>query len=351
VLSTTRVENVENGKMRGSGVIWPHISVVIPTFKREASLVRTVESIVGSGYSGLEINIIDMSGLGTDTICSLDQIEGKTGVKVEILQGTDNMYVSGAINLALPRTTGEFILLSSDDVVLEKNAIQDLVGVLLSHEAVGIVSPVCCYLEDKRRIWWAGSRFNMWTGRTLFYGVNLSIPDTEIFDSDTFTTLALIRKELFYEKNCRKPLFVDPNEFPMHYEEVDFSFRAKKKGWRICVTKGARAYHDIPAPDGDDLLRAFGVHTCSRAYFSARNRVLFHKKYSELPQFLVFVFVSGLLFMPYYSNLILLKSRRPLGERRKILKSYLRGFVDGLGGKPVQRSIVKAGDCEVVVRD
>ncbi len=324
--------------MKGVDDFKPRISVIVPTFKREKSLMRTVESIVASNYDNLELIIADMGNLSNSAFSSLKKIEQETGVTIEILN-CGNMHVSNAINLGLPHTSSDLVLLCSDDVVLEKNTIQNLVNILLVNGDIGIICPICCYLEDKNRIWWAGSKINMWTSKTHFYGVDFPFPPTEIFDSDTFTTVALVRRELFYNKDRDELFFVDPSEFPIHYEEVDFSFRAKTKGWKVCVTKHTKAYHDVPTPEGGDILRNFGIHTPSRAYFSLRNRVIFHKKYSTFWQFLAFILVFNLLFLLYYPNVILFKSKRPISERMKILKSYLRGFIDSLSWRPTIRFV------------
>ncbi len=334
----TEVKDVVQLEMTRLNEVKPRISVVVPTFKREKSLLRTVESIVASNYNNVELIIVDMGNLSNSASSSLKKIGQETGVKIEILH-CGNVYVSNAINLGLPHTSSNLILLCSDDVVLEKDTIQNLVNILLVNGDIGIICPICCYLKDKNRIWWAGSKINMWTSKMRFYGVDSPFPLTEIFDSDTFTTVALVRRELFYNKDRGKMFFVDPNEFPIHYEEVDFSFRAKAKGWKVCITKRAKAYHDVPTPEGGDVLRVFGVHTPKRAYFSLRNRVIFHKKYSTFWQFLAFILVFVLLFLLYYPNVILFKSKRPIAERIKILRSYLRGFIDSLSWRPAIRFV------------
>jgi len=304
------------------------VSIIIPTYKREKSLIRTLKSIDNSTYKDLEIIIVDM-GNSTKQIEKLINVE--LSEKVKVIKGHEDMYVSGAINESIQHANGDYILICADDVVLEKDTIQKLVDVLLSYADIGIICPICYYLKDPKRIWWAGSKVNMWTSRTYFYERDLPLPNTEIFDTDSFTTVALIRKELFYDKDG-KLFFVDQREFPIHNEEADFSFRAKMRGWRVCVTKNAKAYHDIPPPEEEsDLARLFHVHTERRAYYTARNRIIFHKKYSKWWQFLFFILMFNWLFTLYYvMRVILLGSKRPFKERLRIAKAYLKGVMDGL---------------------
>jgi GT2 family glycosyltransferase len=238
------------------------------------------------------------------------------------------MYVSGSINEALHYVNGDYILICADDVVVERDTIENLVKCLSSHKHIGIICPLCYYLRRPDRIWWAGSKIDLLTSRTYKYGIDLPLPNSDIFETDSFTTIALIRRELFYDNG--KLYFVDPKEFPIHNEEADFSFRARLKGWRVCVTKSAKAYHDISLPEEHNLARLFHVHTGSRAYYVARNRIIFQKKYSKLWQFLIFILFFNWLFAIYYLRIILLKSDKPLPERLKIAYSYCRGLLSGI---------------------
>lgn len=312
----------------------PLVSIIIPTYKREMQLIRALKSIENSIYKNLEVIIIDMSE-STNQLEQLINTKIKSLEKVKIIKGYEDMYVSGAMNEGIQHTNGDYILICADDVVIEEDTIQKLVDILLNHNEIGIIAPICYYLNEPKRIWWAGSKVNMWTSRTYFYGRDLPLPNTEIFETDSFTTIALIRKELFYENG--KTFFVDQREFPIHNEEADFSFRAKMRGWRICMTKNSKAYHDVPTPEKDsDLLRLFHVHTKARAYYTARNRILFQKKYSKWWQFLIFILIFNWLFTSYYLRVIFLGSKRPFKERLNIAKAYLKGILDGIKLKVIK---------------
>ncbi|MGQ4892271.1 MAG: glycosyltransferase family 2 protein [Candidatus Njordarchaeia archaeon] len=311
----------------------PLVSIIIPTYKRQFSLLRTLKSIENSLYKNVEIIIVDMGD-------SIEQIQklikenlNRLHKQITLIKGHKNMYVSGAVNEAIKHAKGEFILICADDVVLEEDTIQKLVNVLLNYDDIGIICPVCYYLEAPSKIWWAGSKINMWTSRTYFYGRDIPLPDSDIFDTHSFTTIALIRRELFYNENGDL-FFVDPHEFPIHNEEADFSFRARRKGWKVCVTKNAKAYHDIAVPGKQgDPARLFHVHTPERAYFAARNRIIFHKKYSNWWQFLIFILIFNWVFTLYYLRIILVKSKKPSRKKLQIAKAYLIGILDGLNEK------------------
>ncbi len=299
------------------------VSCILATYNRKNMLERTLKSLLSSTYKNIEIVIVDnASSDGT-----YEYIKQKFPT-VKIIKSKKNLLAAGGINYGLPYLRGEYILLLADDVIVEKDTIEKLVTFLDNKHDAGIVCPVVYYWKNKKRIWWAGSKINMFTSRTYFYGRDIELPNNDFWDTGSFTTIMLARREVFLENG--KFFYVDTREFPIHNEEADFSFRAMKKGWKLYVLKKAKAYHDIDLPDKGDKARLFHVHNEIRAYYVARNRILFHRKHSKKFGFIVFILVFNWLFAIYYLKVILLGSKKPFKERLKIAKAYLRGIVEGI---------------------
>ena len=286
-------------------------------------LERTITSLLSSLYKNLEIIVVDnASSDGT-----FEYVRERFP-QVKILRSRENLLAAGGINYALPYISGEYILLLADDVVIENDTIEKLVEFLDSKRDAGIVCPVVYYWKDKSRIWWGGSKINMITSRTYFYGRDLKLPEKEFWEVDSFTTIMLTRKEIFLRNG--QMFYVNVREFPIHYEEADFSFRARKKGWKSYVLKTVKAYHDIPLPEEiKEKLRIFGIHNELRAYYITRNRIIFHKKYSKRWQFFFFISIFNWLFTMYYLRIIL-GSKKPFKEKLKIANAYLKGIVEGI---------------------
>jgi GT2 family glycosyltransferase len=255
---------------------------------------------------------------------------------LEVVNLPSGLFAADAINRTLPRTSNEFILICADDVMLPERTIVTLERVLSSDETIGAVAPVCFYARNHSRIWWAGSTTSLLTGFTKTFGVNARIPKSRVFETGTFTTVALVRRKAFEEPTSRRLVYADSNQFPMHYEESDFSFRIRSLGWRILVTKDASAYHDVPLPEENGYLRLWNVHTKQRAYFTCRNRIIFQKKYSDAPQFVLFALFFNQILLAQYFRVILVKSRAPLKFKLGILKACWQGLRDGLQSRPAE---------------
>ena len=100
------------------------------------------------------------------------------------------------------------------------------------------------------------------------------------------------------------------------YEDTDFCFRAKNKGFLTFYTPKAIAYHKIPYDDRDAMRRLL-----ERTYYIGRNRVLFMKKFAKsYPIFLLFISIY-LLYYLYLS----LKYSSP-----KAVLDFIRGTISGM---------------------
>ena len=142
----------------------------------------------------------------------------------------------------------------------------------------------------------------------------------KIIESEDFPNCFMVRSEIIKKYN----ILFDEKTFPIHYEESDFCYRIKKLGYKVACYTRAIVWHDVKRS------KMTGFETEWRTYFTARNRIIFHKKYSKWWQFLIFILIFNWLFTLYYLRVILLGSKKPFRERLKIAKAYLKGVVEGI---------------------
>lgn len=93
------------------------VSVVVPTFNREQSILRAVNSILRQSYSHLELIVVDDGS--TDNTCNL--LSEIRDSRLILVKSPINSGASSARNLGLSRAKGKYIaLLDSDDEWLEE---------------------------------------------------------------------------------------------------------------------------------------------------------------------------------------------------------------------------------------
>jgi len=201
---------------------------------------------------------------------------------------------------------GEFIFFLDSDNIVDKQILTELIKVIEEDRKIGVVGPKMYYYKDPKQIWMAGGNINLFTSRTTHIGNEI---DNGQFDQvrevGHFANAFLVRREVI-----EKIGLFDENYFIM-YEESDFMLRAKRAGYKIIYAPTAKLWHDIIVPeDNSNPLRKLSLFTKQRAYFTARNRILFMRK--NMPS-------APLLLCPYLRALKIRLKMKPFKRAWKIM--------------------------------
>ncbi|MEM6424653.1 MAG: glycosyltransferase family A protein, partial [Cyanobacteria bacterium P01_D01_bin.128] len=97
-------------------MIWPPISVIVPTYGREEVLQATIESTLAQDYPAYEVIVVDQTRQHQpDVQAYLDQSAQDGKIR---LYKVDWASLPGARNYGVARSQGEIILFIDDDVEL-----------------------------------------------------------------------------------------------------------------------------------------------------------------------------------------------------------------------------------------
>jgi len=295
-------------------------------------LTRLLRSIYESDLHGihLEVTIVD----DCSPHDSSDDIHTDFP-DVRIIRNDAEMFASKCRNIGYMASKGDLIFFLDDDNLLDEDCIRGLVNSFDDPEFnnLGMIAPIMFYLSKPNRIWCAGVHRNMVTSITSFALRNQDASEisSKYMVSMDFPNAFMVRRNALEEAGVFNEI-----DFPIHYEESDLGARIRKNGYEIFCNTEAKVWHDILPPDGtEDPARLFHVHNEIRSYYSGRNRVMFHKKYSPpFARILYLMFFSWGLNL-YYSYIIMLKSRNNVHVRIRNLKSYYKGVLDGLSGRSI----------------
>ncbi len=255
------------------------IVVIIPTYNSWLTLNESIQSIKKQTVKPSQIIVVDNA--------STDGTSQKVKAKypeVNLVTLNTNTGVTGGRNEGIRKAKNyDYLLFFDHDMVADKRMLESLIETSNLKKNIGIVTPKIFYFNNKQRIWSAGTGINLWNGQILFRGGK----DTGQYDIAEEVQVApaalLVKKEVM-----QKIKFFD-NSYFATYEDTDFCFNAKEKGYITYYSPRAIAYHKISFAPKDDAKRVL-----SRAYWVGRNRVIFMKRYSNF--FLIFV-----LFIPIYA--------------------------------------------------
>ena len=96
------------------------VSIIVPVYNEEATIVRCIDSLLAQTYSLLEILVID-DGSCDKTRILLEQYGGQI-----VLLFQQHRGVASARNAGLLRATGDFILFVDGDDYLEQNCVEQV---------------------------------------------------------------------------------------------------------------------------------------------------------------------------------------------------------------------------------
>lgn len=119
-------------------MVFPSISVIIPTYGREEPLVDTISDVLAQDYPDFEILVVDQTPTHqSQTQTYLQNLANDRKIQWFRL---DWASLPGARNYAVDRSHGEIILFIDDDVRLQPNYLQNHARNYLENPKIGAVA-------------------------------------------------------------------------------------------------------------------------------------------------------------------------------------------------------------------
>jgi len=288
------------------------VSIIIPTYNRKRELIRLVRSIKQSDYPKENMEIIVVDDASTD---GTNEAIKRTFHDVRVVRNAKRKMTSGARNSGIKFSKGEYLFFIDHDNVIDRKAISELVDFMESNKNVGLVGPLMYYYSTPREIWCAGGKLRqpLCIPTHIFqYKKSETLPIAEIYaiECEYVPNAFMVRRQIIKEIG-----FFDEKNFPILWEDIDFSLRIKQKGYRLVIVPKAKAWHDV------STAKDFHIDD-ERAFFRGRNRTRFYLKYAPSKIFLLPIAMLGFCG-------VLFAYDRGSGGLKKLFH-YFRGIIHGL---------------------
>lgn len=164
-------------------------------------------------------------------------------------------------NRAVTETRGEFVLLVSAMDIVEPGCVERLSSFMQSHSDVAAAGalllgengwPRRCYMRFPGLLRFAGALgrwFVALNPRAQRYGTLKIEQELERRVDALPASCVMIRRTAFDE--------IGPFErgYEFRFDDIDWGWRARRKGWRLCVVPRAKAYHVAPLLHGSVPVR------------------------------------------------------------------------------------------------
>jgi hypothetical protein len=302
------------------GSEYPLVSVVIPTHNRKEKLARLIKSILESDYPKDRLEVIVVDDASTD---GTYEYVKKLFPHVKVIRNEEEKLLAESRNIGIKASRGKYIFVVDDDNVVGKNTIRELVEFMEKHPEVGVAGPIMYFLEDPKRIWYAGVKRSYWTTITRYTGFN-TIDNgrflKEPYETEDLPNAFMVRREVF-----EKVGLFDSRLFSIHYDEGDFCNRVRGAGYRVVVVPSAKIWHDIPLPERSRT-STLRLKNPLRAYYAARNRILFHWKWSKNTLQRVASLITSLVIVTYY--IVITLRDISIENKGEVIKMIVKGVID-----------------------
>ncbi len=247
----------------------PKVCCIVLTWNDRENVLACLDSLEKLDYPNLEIVVSDNGS----TDGSIEAIQGQYPA-VHLLENGENLYWAGGNNVGLRyglEQGADYIILLNNDIVVAPEIISELVDTAERDQSIGILVPKIYFHDRPKLIWYAGAKVSMWRG--LLWHVGLRSLDRGQFDQqvdvDYVTGCAMmIRREVVEQIGLIDPAFV------AYGEDVDYSFRARRAGWRLVLVPTAVMWHKVSA--------YWGVVSWRKIKRRFRSNLILYRRYSPV---------------------------------------------------------------------
>ena len=247
------------------------VAVIVVNWKKYDITSSCIESILNSTNSNFKIILVDNES-------DNKKVKNfKYRDEIKIIQNKKNEGFSKANNIGIDyalKNNYDYTILINNDTIVEKNLIEVLLKTAQAKN-FSVVQPLILKYNGKE-IWNAGGRINYFFGNFITRKkVGNSLNSSHELTEWLTGCCCLFKTKIF------KEIGKLDESFFAYYEDVDFSLRLKKHGYKIGFTSKTHIYHyesfsSISNNSKGGKLSPY-IH-----YLNIRNHILILKKHSDL---------------------------------------------------------------------
>jgi hypothetical protein len=216
------------------------VSIIIVNWNTSALLAKAITSArLWPGRQIVETIVVDNAS--TDGSA---QMVRTLYSNVQLIANTENVGYTRACNQGLAQAKGRYLLFLNSDAELTRGCLDELVRVMDAHPDIGACSPA---LTASRRDVPAGVFPRLWL-RLLPVKTNWRIEQRMIEgfrrDAEFYEVEWIVGAVLMVRREAVEQIGGMEERLFMWYDDPDWCYRMKRRGWRRVVVPGAYAKHE-----------------------------------------------------------------------------------------------------------
>ena len=307
-------------------IILSNVSIVLLNWNGDEDTIDCLESLKSLDYPNFDVYLVDNNSenksitniknyLNNDSFYNsvlvgkkdLIGFQKKDETNLVFILNDNNAGFAGGNNVALnyikDNVFSGYVMLLNNDTIVSEDLLTGLVNKFNESGDIGFVGATHYYYHDKNKLQTVGGG-----NIDLVHGECSAVTTFGVQEEFDFLTGSCILMSCDVLRNVG----VMDEEYFMYWEDVDWSTRARKKGYKLTISDTGYIYHKEGA----------SIKSVSRIYYHTRNRILYMKRNT-----------SGLTyykFMIYIVLYVLKESTTNFFKNREYSLALLRGLKDAL---------------------
>ncbi len=224
------------------------VYIVILNWNGKDLTIDCLKSLEKVKYDNYKILLVD-NGSTDDSV----NVIKKEYPDVEILQLESNIGYAAGNNAGfdlIKSKNPKYIIFLNNDTIVDEYFIEPLVNSLIENSMIGQTVPKIFYANDKKRIWYAGGKVNLWLGQIYHNGIREK--DSSEFSESQYTDYATGCCICMHFRDFEELGGFDTS-FPMYGEDVDLSLRIRANGKNIFYVPNSIIWHKVSASVSGEL--------------------------------------------------------------------------------------------------
>ena len=251
------------------------LSVIIISFNTKKLLRGCLDSVYET-IKGLNMEVFVVDNASTDG--SPEMVEALFP-EVRLIRNMGNIGFAAANNIAISASKGRYILFLNSDVVLRDRAVINLIDHLESHQEAAAAGPKV--LNNDGSLQFKGFSFPSFSfAATVLFGVERLFNEKLLYrflphlfwDKDLARVVDFVPGCCFLvRRSALDSVGLFSEEYFMYFEDADWCYRARKKGYEVWYLPAAEIVHIGSASP-----------SVRRSELFANGMTLFYRKYTGL---------------------------------------------------------------------
>ncbi|OGI28827.1 MAG: hypothetical protein A2288_00265 [Candidatus Moranbacteria bacterium RIFOXYA12_FULL_44_15] len=208
------------------------VFIVILNYNGRDVIKKCLASVFRVDYPNFEVVVVDNNSQDGSFEMARSGFSKAIFIKNEENLGF-SLGNNVGIRYALDRAA-DWVFLLNNDAEVDKDFLGKLVDAAEKDVAIGISSPVI-FEKDSGKIWFSGGKIKWFSMKAEH---TCQAKTEECFESEFVSGCAmLVKREVFQE------IGLLDEDFFLYWEDIDFSVRARRAGFKVMVVSSSWAYH------------------------------------------------------------------------------------------------------------